>query len=79
MNATALVRKTQVQIPQNGDECELASLVHRQLTLLGEDPGREGLLRTPERVAKSLDWLTRGYRENVNEVVNGARRCRGVL
>jgi GTP cyclohydrolase I len=72
MNATARARKTQVQTQQDGDECELASLVHRQLTLLGEDPGRDGLLRTPERVAKSLSWLTRGYREDVNEVVNGA-------
>ncbi|HEX6065648.1 MAG TPA: GTP cyclohydrolase I FolE [Longimicrobiales bacterium] len=72
MNATALARKTQVQAQPGDDGCELASLVHRQLTLLGEDPGREGLLRTPERVATSLSWLTRGYREDVNDVVNGA-------
>jgi GTP cyclohydrolase I len=51
---------------------ELADLVSRQLSLLGEDPEREGLLRTPDRVAKSLSWLTRGYHEDLHDVVNGA-------
>jgi GTP cyclohydrolase IA len=48
---------------------ELASLVRRQIELLGEDPDRGGLARTPERVAKSLAWLTRGYAMDVQEVV----------
>src|SRR5205085_1917889 len=48
---------------------ELRNLVQRQLELLGEDPEREGLQRTPERVAKSLAWLTRGYRTCVTDVV----------
>ena len=39
---------------------------------LGEDPGREGLLKTPERVEKSLHYLTRGYQQNLDEVINGA-------
>jgi GTP cyclohydrolase I len=43
------------------EEAEFASTVRRQLELLGEDPNREGLLRTPQRVARSLAWLTRGY------------------
>jgi GTP cyclohydrolase I len=50
-------------------QVELASLVRRQLDLLGEDPGREGLLRTPERVAKSLAWLTSGYDTDVRDVI----------
>ncbi|MFH1725855.1 MAG: GTP cyclohydrolase I FolE [Elusimicrobiota bacterium] len=42
------------------------------LEALGEDPEREGLLKTPERVEKSLKDLTRGYREDVDAVFNGA-------
>ena len=50
-------------------QAEMAALVERQLALLGEDPAREGLLRTPERVAKSLAWLTSGYATEVGDVV----------
>ena len=39
---------------------------------LGEDPEREGLVKTPERVERSLRFLTRGYHQNLEEVVNGA-------
>ncbi len=51
---------------------ELRSLVEQILLFLGEDPSREGLLRTPERVDQSLRFLTKGYLENVDEVLNGA-------
>jgi GTP cyclohydrolase I len=47
-------------------------LVRRQLQLIGEDPDREGLVRTPERVAKSLEWLTQGYSLDVADVVGDA-------
>jgi len=50
----------------------LATLVRRQLALLGEDPDREGLQKTPERVARSLAWLTRGYAMDAADVVGGA-------
>ena len=48
---------------------ELESIVRRQLEMIGEDPAREGLLDTPKRVAKSLRWLTQGYRTCVEDVV----------
>jgi len=51
---------------------EFEELVRRQLELLGEDPERAGLLKTPERVAKSLAWLTRGYEQDAREVIGDA-------
>ncbi len=42
------------------------------LELLGEDPEREGLRRTPERVVRALKFLTKGYNEDPKEVINGA-------
>ena len=54
------------------DQKRIAALVKSLLKELGEDPARDGLKKTPERVAKSLTYLTRGYRQNVKAVVNGA-------
>ena len=54
------------------DQKRIAALVKSLLKELGEDPARDGLKKTPERVAKSLTYLTRGYRQNVKTVVNGA-------
>ncbi len=51
---------------------ELAEITRRQLELLGEDPEREGLQRTPLRVAKALAWLTKGYGESPAQVVGNA-------
>lgn len=47
----------------------MEDLISRQLELIGEDPSRDGLLRTPSRVASSLTWLTQGYASSVEEVV----------
>ena len=47
----------------------LEEMVQRMLLLLGEDPEREGLLRTPVRVAESMQWLTRGYGQSVRDIV----------
>ncbi len=48
---------------------QLEDLVRQQLELIGEDPFRDGLLRTPSRVSASLTWLTQGYSGSVEEVV----------
>src|SRR5215218_8457234 len=46
--------------------------VRAQLGLLGEEPEREGLLRTPDRVGAAMQWLTRGYRQTAAGVVGDA-------
>lgn len=51
---------------------EIAGHVREILALLGEDPDREGLVKTPERVAKSLQFLTKGNRENGIEIIKSA-------
>jgi GTP cyclohydrolase I len=59
------------------DEAKIAGLVKELLVELGEDPERDGLKKTPARVAKSLAFLTRGYRQNLKAVVNGAKFASG--
>ena len=50
----------------------LAGHVRAILAALGEDPGREGLQRTPERVAAALSFLTSGYEQDPDAIINGA-------
>ncbi len=50
----------------------IEKLVEQLLKELGEDPYREGLARTPERVAKAMQYLTSGYAKDVDEILNGA-------
>ncbi len=56
-------------LPKKG---ELEGLIAQMLSALGEDPKREGLLRTPHRVAEAFEFLTNGYRQDVEKVLNGA-------
>ncbi|HEU4631752.1 MAG TPA: GTP cyclohydrolase I FolE [Gemmatimonadaceae bacterium] len=66
-------RQARVHLATDDDrERELAELVRRQLELLGEDPERDGLLKTPERVARSLAWLTRGQDMDAHDAVGDA-------
>ncbi|MCC6140104.1 MAG: GTP cyclohydrolase I FolE [Nitrospira sp.] len=50
----------------------LQALVTEQLLALGENPGRNGLLKTPERVAKALAFMTQGYHRDIDQLLNGA-------
>ncbi len=59
----------------NGRPVDLAvlqSLVTETLLALGEKPGRHGLLKTPERVAKALAFMTQGYQRDIDHLLNGA-------
>ena len=54
----------------HSDQLEIRrEIVEKLLESIGEDPTREGLLRTPERVAKSFDELTQGSHQNLEDVV----------
>lgn len=57
---------------KKNDPERLPALVKEMLRLLGENPEREGLLRTPFRVAKSLEYLTQGYQVDVAEILDHA-------
>jgi len=57
---------------KSADLPALQSLVTEMLLALGEKPGRNGLLKTPERVAKALAFMTQGYQRNIDQLLNGA-------
>jgi len=59
-------------MPAKPQESSLAQLVERMLVELGEDPTRDGLVKTPMRVAEALRFLTTGYQMNLEKIVNGA-------
>lgn len=56
----------------NGQDNELRQLIRRQIELIGEDPERDGLRRTPKRVSEAMRFLTRGYSEDPKTVLNNA-------
>jgi GTP cyclohydrolase I len=55
-----------------GPLAEYEGMVRRQLELLGEDPARDGLHKTPSRVAKAMAWLTHGYQLDPRAVIGDA-------
>ena len=66
----------EVEHPEEGVASSAAdpmeSAIRKLIAEIGEDPDREGILKTPARVAKSLRFLTSGYRQDLDKVLNGA-------
>ncbi len=65
----AVTASTTIELPEQGN---IADLVREMLVRLGEDPKREGLARTPERFEKAMRFLTSGYRQSPEKLLNGA-------
>ena len=61
-----------VDVRANGQPQELRDMIERLLVMVGEDPKRNGLVRTPERVTKALQFMTAGYTADVDRLLNGA-------
>jgi GTP cyclohydrolase IA len=63
------------KVEQYGDKItsSLTDNYRESLALLGEDPEREGLVKTPERVAKAMQYLTQGYHMDANAILNSAK------
>ncbi|MGH2400304.1 MAG: GTP cyclohydrolase I FolE [bacterium] len=72
LNGTDRPATRREHLASGSEAPEFSGLVRRQLELLGEDPSRDGLRKTPERVATAMAWLTRGYSLDVAEVVGDA-------
>jgi len=65
-------RPSEVILPPEEAQESIADLVRRLLVCLGEDPGREGLRLTPQRVEKAFRFLTSGYEKDPEEIINAA-------
>ncbi len=63
-----MLHDSKLELPQEN----IADLVRKMIALAGEDPNREGLRKTPERFEKAFKFLTSGYHQNLDTVLNGA-------
>jgi GTP cyclohydrolase IA len=66
--AELMLHDSKLELPQEN----IADQVRRIIALVGEDPNREGLRKTPERFEKAFKFLTSGYHQNLDSVLNGA-------
>ncbi|WP_088240847.1 GTP cyclohydrolase I FolE [Calothrix rhizosoleniae] len=71
-SAEQLIASQSTQQKPQVTEAEMMQAVRTLLLGLGEDPDREGLKDTPKRVMKALQFLTKGYHESLDELLNGA-------
>ncbi|MGY6529718.1 MAG: GTP cyclohydrolase I FolE [Cyanobacterium sp.] len=65
-------KEAQIQAIKEENKQKMMDSVHQMLECLGEDPEREGLLKTPKRVAEAMQFLTQGYSQSLEQLVNGA-------
>jgi GTP cyclohydrolase IA len=72
MGETAIRPRARVSVARSKDSEGMAELIRCLLVQLGEDPGREGLRQTPERFEKALRYLTSGYHQDPEKILNGA-------
>jgi GTP cyclohydrolase IA len=71
-NKAAVQDESEILIQNGPEQGAIAALVRQMIAQLGEDPTREGLRRTPERFEKALRYLTSGYRQDPEKILNGA-------
>jgi len=72
MSKEAEHERSEIILAEETGTGSIAELVRQMLARLGEDPDREGLRRTPERFEKALRYLTSGYRQDPDKILNGA-------
>jgi GTP cyclohydrolase IA len=72
MKSKPIVSEADIVVPENTNGESISDHMRQIIALLGEDPAREGLQRTPERFEKAMRFLTSGYRQNAEDILNGA-------
>ena len=65
-------KEPQIHPPSEEIMDEMMAAVRTMIVVVGEDPEREGLLKTPKRVAKAMKFLTSGYNQSLEDLINGA-------